>query len=143
MARPGPQSGLEKETMEKLTFSVHAVIEPDQADKYRLACDDGRSFLIGKMPEVYAAFDALHELVANGTHAGEIAADDPRFAEWLTVRQAAELSGFAYSTVRAAFAKGQIKGAIRGPWRCAKAALMAWMRDERTHKRGRRFKEDR
>lgn len=124
-----------------LKFSVRAITESGQADMYLLVCDDGHSFLLGELHEVCAIRDAMTDLIARGTHAGEIEADDPRYAEWLTVAQSAELSGYARQTVRAACAKEKIKGAIRGPWRCTHAALMRWTQDKKAHKRGRPFKE--
>jgi len=116
--------------MENLEWALHPVRDDDGSEMWWLLNSDGHQFCLGEYPEVEALADKLNDLIAQGNHGGELSPDDPRIIEWLTVKEAAEISGESPVTIRWA-ARNKIEGALPRPWRFPKASFDAWMRTGR------------
>ena len=116
--------------MENLEWTLHPVRDDDGAEMWWLLNSDGHQFCIGEHHEVIALYDTFADFVNHGNHDGEIDAGDERIIEWITVAQAAEMSGESPVTIRWA-ARNKIEGALPRPWRFPKSAFYKWMRTGR------------
>lgn len=117
--------------------TIHPVREDDGLIMYRIVPGDGSdSYLIGEFWEVEALCRKLRLLVEQGVHDGFLPPDDERIAQWLTVREAAELSGLRRRTVQWACQHGRIEGARPGPWRFTLQAFRRWRHSKAVKRRG-------
>lgn len=114
--------------MQDLKWTIKVARDND-AELWWLFSSDGHKFCIGEYPEVEALHAKLSELVGQGNHDGEIDADDERIAEWLTVKEAAEMSGVKAVSIRWACRpeNKKIVDAKPHPWRFTKSAFLAWV----------------
>jgi len=110
-------------------LTIHPV-ELDEAAEYWLDTGDGELRNLGNLDQVCELHAVLADLIDQGNHGGELPPDDPRIIEWITVAQAAEMSGESPVTIRWA-ARNKIEGALPRPWRFPKASFDAWMRTGR------------
>jgi len=115
--------------MENLEWTLHPVRDDDGNEMWWLLRGDER-LRLGTCLDVVELYEVLFRYIDHGNHDGELDAGDERIIEWITVAQAAELSGESAVTIRWA-ARNKIEGALPRPWRFSKASFLAWMRDGR------------
>lgn len=112
--------------MNMKNMTIHPVEHDAGPASYWLDRGDGTLHHLGNFDQVCELRDVLDDLIYQGNHGAELAADDPRIATWLTVAETAKLTCLPPTTIRRACRLGYVSGARPNPWRVTLPAVEAW-----------------
>lgn len=125
--------------VERFPQSIHPVKEDDGLIMYWVnPGDGGDAHLVGEFWQVAELRDRLNDLINDGVHGGELEQYDPLVQEWITVKEASQLTDISARSIRRACTLGKIEHAEPEPWHFPLRSFRRWLHDTRAHLPGRK-----